>query len=250
MGNIHDIRTGRHCVFNMHVHLVFVTKYRKNVLDGRAIEILRETFEGICRRFEAELSEFNGEEDHVHLLVYYPPKVAISVLVNSLKGASSRVLRNRYPEIATKDTTKTFCGARATLPLPAAVLRSPLSSSTLNNNKHRIEQQAPNPGLNAEACGSHFLGQYDVEDCVAEAALKYNGGGAVAYIGNSRFSWIGTGALYREHFFMRLRSIRHVRELNDSRFQLLSGTTGWLDVLPHLKEGDSNGNYTKASASA
>ena len=95
-----DIRAGRHCVFNMHVHLVFVTKYRKKVLDGRAIEILRDSFAGICKSFEAELVEFNGEHDHVHLLVHYPPKVAVSALVNSLKGASSWLLRNRYPEIA------------------------------------------------------------------------------------------------------------------------------------------------------
>ncbi len=95
-----DIRTGRHCVFNMHVHLVFVTKYRKKVLDGKAIEILRESFAKICSDFEAELIEFNGEHDHVHLLVHYPPKVAISAMVNSLKGASSRLLRNHYPEIA------------------------------------------------------------------------------------------------------------------------------------------------------
>ncbi|WP_459947958.1 IS200/IS605 family transposase, partial [Desulfocastanea catecholica] len=61
-----DIRTGRHCVFNMHVHLVFVTKYRKKVLDGKAIEILRESFTKICGDFETELIEFNGEHDHVH----------------------------------------------------------------------------------------------------------------------------------------------------------------------------------------
>lgn len=95
-----DIRTGRHCVFNLHVHLVFVTKYRKRVLDGKAIEILRDSFSGICQKFEAELAEFNGEQDHVYLLVHYPPKVAVSALVNSLKGASSRVLRKLYPEIA------------------------------------------------------------------------------------------------------------------------------------------------------
>jgi putative transposase len=95
-----DIRTGRHCVFNLHVHLVFVTKYREKVLDGKAIQILRESFAGICQKFEAKLIEFNGEQDHVHLLVHYPPKVAISSMVNSLKGASSRILRNRYPEIA------------------------------------------------------------------------------------------------------------------------------------------------------
>jgi len=97
-----DIRTGRHCVFNMHVHLVFVTKYRRKVLDAKAIEILRESFSKVCADFETELIEMNGEHDHVYLLVHYPPKVAISALVNSLKGASSRILRSRYPEIATR----------------------------------------------------------------------------------------------------------------------------------------------------
>jgi putative transposase len=100
MENHNDIRTGRHCVFNIHVHLVFVTKYRKGVLDGKAIKILHESFTKVCQDFEAVLVEMNGEDNHVHLLVHYPPKVAISALVNSLKGASSRVLRNRYPEIS------------------------------------------------------------------------------------------------------------------------------------------------------
>jgi len=58
-------------------------------------------FNDICQRFEAELVEFNGEYDHVHLLVHYPPKVAISKLVNSLKGVSSRLLKPKFPQIET-----------------------------------------------------------------------------------------------------------------------------------------------------
>jgi putative transposase len=46
----------------------------------------------VCADFGAELREFNGEADHVHLLVEYPPKVAVSALVNSLKGVSARRL--------------------------------------------------------------------------------------------------------------------------------------------------------------
>ena len=63
---------------------------------------MREVFERVCLDFEAELIEFDGEHDHVHLLVNYPPKVAISSLVNSLKGASSRILRTKHPEIKSK----------------------------------------------------------------------------------------------------------------------------------------------------
>lgn len=47
----------------------------------------------VCDGFEVELREFNGKSDHVHLLVHYPPKVALSKLINSLKGVSSRYLR-------------------------------------------------------------------------------------------------------------------------------------------------------------
>ena len=50
----------------------------------------------VCSDFAAELREFNGEDDHVHLLVHYPPKVQLSKLVNSLKGVSSRLLRKEY----------------------------------------------------------------------------------------------------------------------------------------------------------
>ena len=102
MSNSQEIRTGRHCVFNMHVHLVFVAKYRRDVFTKAMLETMNEVFKRVCLDFEAVLVEFDGEHDHVHLLVNYPPKVAISSLVNSLKGASSRILRSKHPEIKNK----------------------------------------------------------------------------------------------------------------------------------------------------
>ena len=101
MGN-QQIRSGRHCVFNMHVHLVFVTKYRKDVFTKPMLDAMEGMFKKVCLNFEAELTEFNGEDDHVHLLINYPPKVAVSNLVNSLKGVSSRHLRKDFPEIKNK----------------------------------------------------------------------------------------------------------------------------------------------------
>ena len=95
-----EIRTGRHCVFLMHVHLVFVTKYRRKVFTRQFLEDLREIFTGVCHSFESELKGFEGEGDHVQLLINYPPKVQVSKLVNSLKTASSRVIRKKgYPSI-------------------------------------------------------------------------------------------------------------------------------------------------------
>ena len=98
-----DIRHGRHCVFQMHVHLVFVTKYRREIFTKEVLGDLQGIFSAGCNDFEAELVEFDGEQDHVHLLVNYHPKVAVSVLVNSLKGVSSRMIRQkRYPSVRSK----------------------------------------------------------------------------------------------------------------------------------------------------
>jgi len=91
-----DLRRGRHVIYNLHVHLVFVTKYRRGVFTDEMLTRCEEIMRDVCESFEAELREFNGEGDHVHLLVHYPPKVALSKLVNSLKGVSSRYLRQEY----------------------------------------------------------------------------------------------------------------------------------------------------------
>ena len=83
--------------------MVFVTKYRRNVFTKEIVEDLRLIFSSVCKDFESELIECDGEDDHIHLLVNYPPKVAIAKLVNSLKGVSSRVIRRKcYPSITSK----------------------------------------------------------------------------------------------------------------------------------------------------
>lgn len=120
MEAINDMRRGRHCVLNLHVHLVFVAKYRRKVFEQAAIEWLRALFAKIGTDCETELVEMDSDRDQVHLLVNYPPKVAVSALVNSLKGASSRVLQKERPDVAQCSYHKgvlwslnyfaTFCG--------------------------------------------------------------------------------------------------------------------------------------------
>ena len=99
MSKTTEIRSGRHCIFLMHVHLVFVAKYRRTVFTQAHFDTMREVFNKICDDFQSELIEFDGEADHVHLLVNYPPKIAVSKLVNSLKGVSSRRLRQYHQDI-------------------------------------------------------------------------------------------------------------------------------------------------------
>lgn len=60
---------------------------------------MKAIFENIGKEYDVEFKEFNGEEDHVHMLIHYPPKVSIAKLVNSLKGVSSRRLRQKWPQL-------------------------------------------------------------------------------------------------------------------------------------------------------
>lgn len=97
--NEFKVRKGRHCVSALHAHLVFVTKYRRKVFNSEILNRLEQIFTEISLDFEVELVEFNGETDHVHLLIEYAPKVQLSKLINSLKGVSSRRLRKEFPVI-------------------------------------------------------------------------------------------------------------------------------------------------------
>ena len=94
-----DLRKGRHCVFMLHCHLIFITKYRGKTLSNEALEYIESIMRGVATGFEVEVTEFNGEGDHVHLLINYPPKVCLSKLINSLKGVSSRKVRQKFPNI-------------------------------------------------------------------------------------------------------------------------------------------------------
>jgi putative transposase len=93
-----DIRRGRTVIYTLHAHLVFTPKYRSGPFTDKILRRCEEVMRAVCADFETELVEFNGERDHVHLLVHYPPKVSISKLVGSLKGVSARRLRQEYPD--------------------------------------------------------------------------------------------------------------------------------------------------------
>ena len=68
------------------------------MFNSQHLKSLESIFSGVGVSFELELVEFNGEADHVHLLVNFPPKVSVSRLVNSLKGVSSPRLKQMHPE--------------------------------------------------------------------------------------------------------------------------------------------------------
>ncbi|WSC84110.1 IS200/IS605 family transposase [Streptosporangium sp. NBC_01756] len=90
------VRRGRSVVYDLHVHLVFVTKYRRDVLTDAMLTRCEDVMREVCAQLGATLREFNGEDDHVHLLVHYSPKLPITTLVNRLKGVSAHYLRKEF----------------------------------------------------------------------------------------------------------------------------------------------------------
>lgn len=96
MTGFYPWRTGRSCVHKNYVHLVFVTKYRRDVFTPGMLDRLRDLFDETCLQMECELLEFGGEDDHVHLMVAAHPKLAIANLVGRLKGKSSYFLRKEF----------------------------------------------------------------------------------------------------------------------------------------------------------
>ena len=96
---MNEIYKNRHAAFNLHVHLVFITKYRKKVLGELHHEYFSECAAEVCKSFDAELKECNGEADHIHMLIQYPPTVQLSKLVNNLKSVTSRRMRDDFIDL-------------------------------------------------------------------------------------------------------------------------------------------------------
>ena len=91
-------RSSSHAVFNLKLHIVFVTKYRRKTLTPEVLDSLKEAFAECLAAWRCTLVEFGGEPDHVHLLIDIHPALDLSVLMNNLKTASARRTRNRFAE--------------------------------------------------------------------------------------------------------------------------------------------------------
>lgn len=91
-------KSSSHAVFNIKLHIVFVTKYRRKTLTPELLEYLKTAFTGVLDAWHCKLVEFGGEPDHVHLLIDIHPALNISVLINNLKTASARRTRNRFAD--------------------------------------------------------------------------------------------------------------------------------------------------------
>ena len=92
-------RHGSHTVFSIHLHLVWITKYRKKVLEGAVAYRVRDMIREICQREDVDIIKGHVSKDHIHPFLSIPPQVTISRLVQKMKGKTSHKLLTEYPHL-------------------------------------------------------------------------------------------------------------------------------------------------------
>ena len=102
--------TGRHCVFYHRYHLVWSTKYRYKVLHGQVRLRVRDICQQVCRENDVEILRGVLSNDHVHMFVSVPPKLAISDLVRRMKGRSSHKIQREVPVLRRRYWGRRFRG--------------------------------------------------------------------------------------------------------------------------------------------
>jgi putative transposase len=93
------VTRSNHCAYDTHYHLVFPVKYRKALLDQRAVSCLRSTLIQIQDRYELTIEQCGDDKDHIHLLVSFHPKYSIGQIVRILKSITARELFHTLPEL-------------------------------------------------------------------------------------------------------------------------------------------------------
>ena len=162
MASSEDYRRGRHVVSALHVHLVFVTRHRRDVLTGEMIGYLAGVFQKVPQDFGARLTEFNGADGHVHLLIEYPPKVTVP---GPGELAQGRVCAPAPAAIPGPHSP----GASVVPVLPRRILRRdtaehhpPVRGAAAAARRTRPERQGLRPDISVRAGARHCQGQVAV----------------------------------------------------------------------------------------
>ena len=101
-------RHNSHSVTRLTAQLVWVTKYRYHVLQGDIKVRCRELLIQICDAEDVRILKGVVSKDHVHMLLEYPPSLSVSDLVKRLKGRTSRLLQQEFPELEKRYWGKHF----------------------------------------------------------------------------------------------------------------------------------------------
>lgn len=99
------MKRGSHTQYDIEYHIVWTTKYRYKVLQGKIAERCREIIRQICEKNGITIIRENIGKEHIHILISCPPTISPSEIAKKLKGRSSRILQNEYKELS-----KRYCG--------------------------------------------------------------------------------------------------------------------------------------------
>lgn len=127
----YDTQTGRHSIYSLQYHLVFCTKYRKNLLSEEVSDALKEQIDRIAEKKDINILNKETAGDHIHILFRARPTTNLAKVINSIKGATSRTLRKKFPELKKKASS---------LWSPAYFLAT-TGEVTLNQLKKYVEEQ-------------------------------------------------------------------------------------------------------------
>ncbi len=126
---------GNRSVYSLNIHLVLVTKYRRQVITADILRRLKNIFDATCVKWRCTLKEFNGEYDHVHLVISFPPDVQVSTLVGNLKTVSSRLIRKEFSDWISRFYQKPVFWS-------GSYFVASCGGVTLDNLKKYVEQQS------------------------------------------------------------------------------------------------------------
>jgi putative transposase len=107
------MQRNQHALYNIHYHLILVTKYRKACITPAMFRLLKAQAEKVFGLYNIDVEEINYEADHVHLLLQAPPTVCISSVINSYKSTSSRLVRKEFADHLAKFYWKPYFWSRS-----------------------------------------------------------------------------------------------------------------------------------------
>lgn len=101
-------RKGLHTKSRLTAHIVWVTKYRYQVLQGDIKLRCRELIIQVCDAEDVRILKGVVSKDHVHMHIEYPPKLALADIVKRIKGRSSRLIQQEFPHLKQRYWGKHF----------------------------------------------------------------------------------------------------------------------------------------------
>ena len=93
------MRKSSHVQYDLQYHLVWTTKYRYKVLNGKIAERIRELIRQCCKSMDITIIKGAISKDHIHILISCSPSISLSKIVQQIKGKTSRMLLQEYKDL-------------------------------------------------------------------------------------------------------------------------------------------------------